>query len=155
MIRMSRQTDYGLVLLLQFVRRENRRRNLSARALAEATGLPIPMVSKVLKVLSREGLLVSSRGVNGGYALARSPDKISLREVLRALEGPLAMTECLDDDSDCVRESSCPMRDKWEVINSAVSKVFGSITLEELGREQSEKLVTIETPGRRPELVSR
>ncbi|GAB4229688.1 MAG: SUF system Fe-S cluster assembly regulator [Acidobacteriota bacterium] len=154
MIRMSRQTDYGLVLLLQFVREENQGRNLSARALAEATGLPVPMVSKVLKLLAREGLLVSSRGVNGGYTLARPPDKISLREVLTVLEGPLAMTECLDDESECVREVVCPMRDKWEVINSAVLEVFRRITLEELGREQSEKLVTIQSTARRPEMVS-
>ena len=132
MIRMSKLADYGLVLMTQFLRSEGRGRNLSARRLAAETCLPLPMVSKVLKALTREGLLVSHRGTNGGYSLTREPGRISVAEILSAVEGPIAMTECLDAEGHCRQEAVCRVRNNWERINGAVTSVLGAISLRDM-----------------------
>jgi len=93
MIRLSRITDYGIVLMVRLAQNpDDEARN--ARNLAAETGLPVPVVSKVLKTLAREGLLSSQRGSKGGYALARSAGDISVPEMITALEGPISLTEC-------------------------------------------------------------
>ena len=132
MIRMSKLADYGLVLMTQFLRNSRAEENLSARQLAAETNLPLPVVSKVLKALSREGLLISHRGAGGGYSLARQPERISVGEVLTAVEGPIAMTECIENEGGCRREALCPVRTNWERINHAVKEVLDAITLDDM-----------------------
>jgi len=130
---MSKQADYGLVLMTQFVRSADRKENLSARELAGQTRLPLPMVSKVLKALAREGLLLSHRGPSGGYSLARKPEHISVAEVLTAVEGPIAVTECLDDDGGgCRQVKVCPVKTNWERVNYAIKNVLDAITLQDM-----------------------
>ena len=143
MIRMSKLADYGLVLMTQFPRHRNRGRNLSARQMARETGLPLPMVSKVMKVLTREGLLVSQRGVSGGYALSKDPVEITIGDVLSAMEGPIAMTECLETDGDCKQESFCPVRTNWGRINYAVRGVLDAISIADMVEPLPEQLVTL------------
>ena len=94
MIRITKQTDYGIVLLTYLAGHTERLFN--APELAAETHLPLPMVSKILKVLTREGMLASHRGVKGGYSLARLPEEISMAEIIAALEGPIALTECVE-----------------------------------------------------------
>lgn len=143
MIRMSKLADYGLVLMTQFLRYSEGGTNLSARQMALETDLPLPMVSKVLKVLTRAGLLVSHRGANGGYGLSRHPKKISVGEILGALEGPVAMTECLEQEGDCRQQQFCPVRTNWERINFAVTNVLDAITLADMVDPLPDQLVTI------------
>lgn len=143
MIRMSKQADYGLVLMTQFLRVQDENENLSARQLAAETRLPLPMVSKVLKALTRQGLLVSHRGASGGYSLSRNPDRISVGEVLAAVEGPIAMTACLEDEGDCRQELVCPVRTNWERINYAVRSVLDAISLEDMLEPLPDRLVTL------------
>lgn len=144
MIRMSKLADYGLVLMTQFLRHQDGSANLSARQMASQTGLPLPMVSKVLKVLTREGLLVSHRGVSGGYALSRIPEEISIGDVLSAMEGPIAMTECLESDGDCKQEAVCPVRTNWGRINYAVRGVLDAISIADMVEPLPEQLVTLD-----------
>lgn len=144
MIRMSKLADYGLVVMTHFLRHQIHGRNLSARQMAHETGLPLPMVSKVLKVLTREGLLVSHRGVSGGYALSRDPEEISIGDVLSAMEGPIAMTECLETDGDCKQESVCPVRTNWSRINFAVRGVLDAISIADMVEPLPEQLVTLD-----------
>ena len=101
MIRMTKQTDYGFVLLTRLAAEPER--VVNAPDLAAETRLPLPMVSKILKLLARRGLLRSHRGVKGGYALARRPAEIHAAEILRALEGPVALTVCIDGTPGRVR----------------------------------------------------
>lgn len=143
MIRMSKQADYGLVLMTEFLRGPGEAANLSARELARKTGLPVPMVSKVLKALAREGLLISHRGANGGYSLARTPQEISVAEVLAAVEGPIAMTECLEDEGDCRQQAICPVRTNWERINYALTSVLEAISLADMLDPLPDQLVTL------------
>ncbi len=144
MIRMSKQADYGLVLMTAFLRGPQQSPNLSARELAARTRLPLPMVSKILKALARQGLLVSHRGTNGGYSLARTPDRITVSEVLVAVEGPIAMTECLHDRGDCRQVAVCPVRTNWERINVAVKHVLDAITLADMADPLPDSLITVD-----------
>jgi FeS assembly SUF system regulator len=133
LIRLTRQADYGIVLMTCFAGHpECPLRN--ARDLAAETNLPLPTVSKVLKVLAREGLLDSHRGVKGGYRLARPAEEITVAQIITAVDGPIAVTECLDPSSaDCDIESVCPCRTPWQRINDAVREALAAIPLSEMG----------------------
>ena len=143
MIRMSKLADYGLVLMTHLIRHRGREGNMSARQMAKETGLPLPMVSKILKVLTREGLLVSHRGVSGGYDLSRDPEEISIGDVLIAVEGPIAMTECLETEGECRQEPVCPVRTNWERINFAVKDVLDAISIADMVEPLPDYLVTL------------
>ncbi|MFQ5930706.1 MAG: SUF system Fe-S cluster assembly regulator, partial [Acidobacteriota bacterium] len=131
MIRMSKETDYGIILLAHFASDQERLTH-SARALAVETYLPLPMVSKILKILAREGFLVSHRGVKGGYSLARPPERVPIAEIITAMEGPVAMTECVEAPGECRHEPVCQLRSNWQKINEVVLLALGSITLSDL-----------------------
>ena len=131
MIRLSRITDYGIVLMVQLARvADDTARN--ARHLAAETDLPAPVVSKVLKSLARKGLLASQRGSKGGYTLARPPEDISVPEMISALEGPISLTACTTRPGTCSQESSCDVREPWQRINAAVHAALKQITLADL-----------------------
>jgi FeS assembly SUF system regulator len=130
MIRITKQTDYGIVLLTHLAAQPDR--HVNAPELAAETQLPLPMVSKILKLLVREGLLLSHRGVKGGYSLARLPGEITMAEIISALEGPIAITECIEVSSDCSHERLCPVRSNWHRINAAVRGALEGITLAEM-----------------------
>ena len=135
MIRLSRITDYGIVLMVELARSaEGEARN--ARNLAAETDLPAPVVSKVLKSLARQGLLDSQRGSKGGYTLARPPEEISVPEMITALEGPISLTECTVHPGACSQESSCDVRGPWQRINGAVHAALAKITLADLAAPQ-------------------
>jgi FeS assembly SUF system regulator len=143
MIRITKQTDYGIVLLTHMAATPERRAN--APELATETRLPLPMVSKILKLLVREGVLLSHRGVKGGYGLGRPPEEISMAEVISALEGPIAITECIDDHSGCSHEAFCGVRGRWQRINTALRETLEGITLAEMAEQArpQQKLVTL------------
>jgi FeS assembly SUF system regulator len=131
MLRMSRLTDYGIVLLTQLAGSAADQVH-NARELADEAGLPLPVVSKILKALTREGFLHSQRGSKGGYALARPPEQISVAAVIDALEGPIAITECGVHPGACERESRCAVRAPWQQINRAVRHTLEGVRLSEL-----------------------
>ena len=134
MIRITRQVDYGILLLVRFAAGGGQE-SLTARDLARETGLPLPMVSKILKTLAREGLLVSQRGVKGGYRMLRRSHRISIAEVIRALDGPIAITQCIDErEGDCALERLCPVSWRWQTINGAIQEALRGITLADMCR---------------------
>lgn len=131
MLKLNRITDYAVVVLAQMAREPGR--TVTAPQLAGESAVPLPTVAKLLKELARDGVLESHRGVNGGYALARAPGEISVLEIIRALEGPVALTSCVDDaEDDCSVESLCPMRGNWNKVNGAIRTALGSVTLAEM-----------------------
>jgi FeS assembly SUF system regulator len=129
MLRMSRITDYGIVLLTHLAAGAPAR-VYNARELAEATHLPLPVVSKILKVLTREGFLDSHRGIKGGYSLARPPADVAVVQVIDALEGPISLTEC--GTGACEREASCRVRAPWQRINRVVRRSLEDVRLSDL-----------------------
>jgi FeS assembly SUF system regulator len=146
MIRITRQTDYGIVLMTHMA--GNPERWFNAPELAEEVRLPPPTVSKILKLLTREGLLLSHRGIKGGYSLARQPEEISMADVIACLEGPIAITECIDDATGCVHEPLCRVHGNWRRINEAVRTALAGISLAEMTHPLAARLVTL--GGRRP-----
>ena len=132
MIRMSKLTDYGIVLLAHLARNPARA-TCNARCLASEAHLPAPTVSKILMVLAREGLLVAHRGVKGGFSLGRRPEDISMAQIISAMEGPIAITECsIDIPRICDLERWCPVGTNWQRINRAVRQALENIKLSEM-----------------------
>jgi FeS assembly SUF system regulator len=134
MIRITREADYGILLMTGLAQSEGQPR--SAAALAQQRRLPLPMVSKILKALTRTGLLNSQRGAQGGYSLARPAVEISAADIISALEGPLAITECSADDAHegCARQEHCDVSGHWPRINQAIHTALQSISLAEMSR---------------------
>ena len=131
MIKLSRITDYGIVLMAHFAGLETGATQ-SARDTAAETQLPLPVVSKILKSLARESLLVSRRGAKGGYSLARPPSEISVVEMITALEGPIGLTQCTIHPGECVQEATCHVREPWQVINRTVRDALADVSLADL-----------------------
>lgn len=130
MLRISKLTDYATVILARLAAEPERR--FTATLLAAETRLAAPTVSKLLKQLHRRGLVLSTRGLHGGYLLARPAAQISAAQILDALEGPVALTECASSDSHCCIESTCLVSKAWQRMNLAVRRSLQEITLLEL-----------------------
>lgn len=130
-IRLSRLTDYGIVLMAELAAGDPGQTH-AAREVAEKTRLPLPAVSKILKMLARGGLLVSQRGAKGGFSLARPARDISVPEMIEALEGPIALTECTQHPGACPQELSCHVREPWQQINAAVNAALADVSLADL-----------------------
>jgi FeS assembly SUF system regulator len=134
MIRITRQADYGLVLMSRMASQADHPLH-TARDLAGEAHLSMPMVSKILKLLARKGLLVSHRGVKGGYTLAHDPGKITINQIITAIEGPIAITTCsVEKPGSCNQEPVCPVRTNWQKINQAVRSALDQITLSEMAQ---------------------
>ena len=130
MLRLSKLTDYGMVVMTALARAPQGLRN--AADLADETHIGAPTVSKLLKRLGRAGLVESERGAQGGYRLARAPSKIDVAEVIAAIEGPIGLTECSVHSGRCGIQSSCMLRSNWQVINHAVRGALADISLAQM-----------------------
>jgi FeS assembly SUF system regulator len=135
MLRMSKLTDYGTVVLAHLA--SNDSRCVSAADVAEASGIALPTVSKLLKLLAKSDIVYSTRGAHGGYRLARQPQQISATEVIDALEGPVSITECSASDSNCDYEHNCNVGNAWQRINLAIRRALNDISLADLQRVNS------------------
>lgn len=142
MIRITKATDYGILILSEFARRSDHA-VLNAKDLAALTHIPLPMVGKILKTLAHARLLDSHRGARGGYVLNLQPKDITLSKVINAIEGPVALTECGEGPGFCSLESLCPVQSNWVRINHAVRDAFSGVTLSDMARPISHFLVTI------------
>jgi len=129
MLRISKLTDYAILLMVELTRDGEM---LSAHALAERIHVEIPTASKVLKLLAGDGLLESYRGANGGYRVSRQAGNISVAEVIAAIEGPIAMTECSVEEGLCSQEDSCELRGNWQRISLAVAGALQEVSLAEM-----------------------
>src|SRR5512144_3083883 len=127
MIRMSKLTDYAILILAHLARSPG---TLTAHELAERSRVPLPTVSKLAKELSKAGLVVSHRGRNGGYGLARPADLISVAEIVEALEGPIALTECAKPGKgDCGIEDTCLAKASWDPVSRAIETALRGLPL--------------------------
>jgi Rrf2 family protein len=167
MVRLGKLTDYGLVLMTCMARGYSSPRRefalpashgaphaasvhdsplspiRNARDLAAESKLPISTVSKLLKHLLQSGLLTSHRGTKGGYLLARDPHEISVLEVIAAIEGQMALTECSTDVSGlCQIETCCPIKTNQRIINQAVRGVLEKVMLSDLANPMHLATVT-------------
>lgn len=133
MLRLTKFTDYGFLMLAFMANDPSPMHN--ARDLSEACHIPLPMASKILKMLAREGLLISHRGIKGGYSLARDPQGVTASDIIGALDGPIALTECLEDHpSMCALDQTCQLKNNWERINRVIKDALDKITLREMAQ---------------------
>ena len=134
MLRITRETDYGIVLMTALAE-DMSGESFSATALAKQCRLPLPMVSKILKALAHADLLLSQRGAHGGYSLALNAADITVADIIEALEGPIAITECSSDDPhNCAYHERCSVSNHWNRINEAIRNALQGISLEEMSR---------------------
>ena len=130
MLRISKLTDYATLILARLASPPLQR--LTAAQIAADTGLAVPTVSKLLKQLHRRALVQSTRGLHGGYLLARPAAEISAAQILDALEGPMALTECAGSTSHCCIEPTCLVGRAWQRVNQAIRRSLQEISLLEL-----------------------
>lgn len=136
-MRLTHLADYAVVIMTAAARREAGAR-LSASALADETGVPLPTAQKLMGRLAAAGLLTSVRGASGGFALARAGSQISLADIIEAVEGPIAMTQCTghEDASDCALDAHCRVKPHMNLVSNAVRGALGAVTLQSLASSQ-------------------
>ena len=144
MLRISKLTDYGTVILADLAARSDHR--ASAAEVAETTGLGLPTVRKLLKMLGKAELVAATRGAQGGYYLTRSPAEISAADVIDALEGPVSITECSAGDRHCGIEAHCSVGSAWQRINVAIRSALREISLTDL-RNSAQRLPSFDFAG--------
>src|SRR3954464_15115374 len=133
-MRLSHLADYAVVLMTAAARYPAGAR-LSATELAGDTGVPLPTAQKLMGQLAGCGLLSSSRGASGGFALARPAGEISLADIVEAVEGPIALTQCADGvNHECALDAHCRVKPHMGVVGNAVRGALGAVTLTELAR---------------------
>lgn len=134
MFKISRLTDYGVVIL-RFLAEKNggSAEPKSARDVALVSGLPLPTVSKLLKLMAKHKLVNAKRGALGGYELTQNPKVITLLRLIEIFEGPPAITSCMSDGlHKCQIEGTCPQKSQWHVVHQRIAAVLNEISLDEL-----------------------
>lgn len=132
MLRISKLTDYAILVMVELCSSPGE--VLSAQSLAERCGLELPTVSKVLKILGRSGLVGSLRGASGGYRAEVAAGDVSVADVISAMEGPIAMTECSVHEGLCSVEANCSARHNWQKVSQAVAGALQNISLADMSR---------------------
>jgi FeS assembly SUF system regulator len=144
MLRIGKLTDYAIIVLGHMAKEPER--TYAATDLAEAAGVAVPTVSKILKALTRTQVLKSTRGSKGGYQLVQRPEKTSVASIIYALEGPIALTECGLEHDSCEQSSSCHIRGNWAVINRAIRTALESVTLADMATPMAKAPEEIRIP---------
>lgn len=132
MLKLGKLADYGTMLVTVLAGEPERL--LSAHELANRTHVAAPTVSKLLKLLTRGGLVESLRGARGGYKLARPAGEVTVADVIAAIDGPIGLTQCSVHKGSCAVESHCGVRGNWRLINTAIHEALKSVTLADMAR---------------------
>jgi FeS assembly SUF system regulator len=130
MLRISKLSDYAIIILGHMAKAPGS--TYAATDLAESARVAGPTVSKVLKALARAQILNSTRGAKGGYQLSRPPEQTTIASIIAALEGPIALTECSLENTQCEQSHSCHVRGNWSVLNRAIQTALESVTLADM-----------------------
>jgi Rrf2 family protein len=136
MLKLTKKADYGLIALRHLAVVEPNQ-SASAKELADAYGIPLPLLAKVLQKLARHGFLTPVYGTNGGYKLARDPRTISALEVIRAIDGPIILTSCFTQDG-CYQSGKCSVKEPLRRVHEGILRLLESITISEMGEEPAE-----------------
>jgi FeS assembly SUF system regulator len=129
MLKLSRLTDYAVVALVRLGHAEG---VATSPGIAAAIGIPEPTIAKVLKALAQHGLVTSQSGAHGGYRLSRKLSEIPVADVIVAIDGPIALTSCVDGAVGCESQSLCPVAGRWDPVNDAIRDALTSITLADM-----------------------
>jgi Rrf2 family protein len=141
MLRFTKRADYGL-MAIHYIAINDGFGAVSAKRIAEEFAIPPELMAKILQRLAKQGLVVSTNGPKGGYALARRPTEITVGQVIRALEGPINIVSCLED-SECPQMEKCNLRRPVHKIQAAISQVLDTMSLAELTSADVPELLSI------------
>ena len=144
MLRISKLTDYATVILTHIAHQPNELH--AASDITHETGVALPTVSKVLKLLAKNNILTSHRGAKGGYVLTKKPSETNVAEIITAIEGPISMTECITDSGLCEQEPSCEIKGNWHLINRAVYTAIEAVSLADMIAPRRLQSVNVNMP---------
>ncbi len=155
MLRLSKLTDYAVVVLIRLAegdrlacRTECGEPVQTSPGIAAATGVPEPTVAKVLKSLASANLVLSLRGARGGYRLARPLTAVSVADVIAAVDGPIALTACVDGGAGgCDVQGLCAVKGRWDLVNDAIRHALDGITLEDMRSASVPLAFRLDGPG--------
>ena len=135
MLKLTKKADYGLIALRHLTAQQGGRPTASAKDIADAYRIPLPLLSKVLQKLVQKGMLISEQGVHGGYRLARDASEITTLEVIRAIDGPIILTHCFTEHAEpveCSQSMGCPVREPLRKVHEGILRLLSSITIADL-----------------------
>ena len=143
MLRLTKKADYSLIALKHFaavraVAGSAASPALSAKELAESSGIPLPLLSKLLQKLGKTGFLVSEYGTNGGYRLARDPGEISALQVIRAIDGPIVLANCFTSATACGHSDRCTIKKPLRRIHEGILRLLDSVSIQDMLRDSAE-----------------
>ncbi|MDC0535474.1 SUF system Fe-S cluster assembly regulator [Francisellaceae bacterium] len=130
MLRISKLADYAVNVVVHFT--EYPKQIFSATEISARTSLQLPTVRKVMKLLAKEEILKATRGLNGGYAFNGNIDKLSLANVIEAVDGPIAILDCIDSKEYSCNAPNCNLKPKWKVVNIAIRETLNNILIKNL-----------------------
>ncbi len=140
MLRISRFADYALLITNELCKNNQL---MTLEQLTETTKLNLPTVYKIMRALVKSQLAVSLRGVNGGYKTTKKAHQISIAEIIEAVDGPIALTDCTKGKAcQCVLEGQCQLKGNWQLVNQQVVKLLGSITIDMMNQPVNQKMKT-------------
>jgi Rrf2 family protein len=133
MLKLTKKADYGLIALCHLAARQPKA-TASAKDIAESYRIPLPLLSKVLQALARNGLLVSEQGASGGYRLAKDPNEITALEVIRVMDGPIILTHCFTEHADhaCDQHQCCPVREPLRKVHEGILQLLSNISISDM-----------------------
>jgi Rrf2 family protein len=134
-LKLTKKADYGLIALRHL---NTQARAASAKDIADSYRVPLPLLSKVLQKLVRTGMLISEQGVHGGYHLARPASEINVLEVIRAIDGPIILTQCFTEHAEpveCPQTALCPVREPLRKVHEGILRLLSSITIADLSSD--------------------
>jgi Rrf2 family protein len=137
MLKLTKKADYGLIALKHLALRPPAD-SASAKDIAAAYGMPVPLLSKILQQLARAGFLKSEQGTNGGYRLARDPRGVTALEVIRAIDGPIILTSCFTANRECDQSDRCSVREPLKRVHEGILRLLESITISDICRDDFE-----------------
>jgi len=137
MLKLTKKADYGLIALKHLAVSGQKGATASAKEIADAYGIPLPLLAKILQKLTKSGLLVSASGSSGGYKLARQAQKISALEVIHAIDGPIILTTCFTAHGHCDQSEKCTVREPLRKVHEAIIDLLNRITISDMAGDGS------------------
>jgi FeS assembly SUF system regulator len=133
MLKLTRKADYGLIALKHMAVKNG---SASAREIADAYGIPLPLLSKVLQKLARTGFVLSEHGANGGYRLRRAAAAITALEVIRSIDGPVFLTSCFTEGTECGLAARCNVREPLRKVHEGIQNLLGQMTIADMCEDE-------------------
>jgi len=135
MLKLTKRADYGLIALRHLALRPDHC-SATAKEIAEAYHIPLPLLAKVLQKLVRGGFLRSEQGTHGGYRLARDPETISALEIIRSIDGPILLTSCFTDHGACGQSDRCTVREPLRKVHEGILRLLDGISISDMSRDE-------------------